>query len=269
MKSLLRAVARPLLIALALALSTGCASAEVAGTPPESANAAAVPADEGVRKDPLEKMNRAVFRFNQKVDKYFFKPVSEGYVKLLPRPVRTGIKNIFANLWEPTTIVNDLLQGKFSRAALDTTRFVVNSTMGLLGIFDVATRFELYRHDEDFGQTFAVWGIPSGPYLVLPFLGPSNIRDATGTAIRMVYTDPVSIVNEDTIIPATMRLVDLRARLLGTEDILAQQLDPYLFFRESYRQLRRDLIHDGSPPIDDAQRRREEEIFEQELFDEE
>ena len=159
------------------------------------------------------------------------------------------VNNFFSNLWEPMTIVNDLLQGKLFYAARDTTRFLVNSTVGILGIFDVASHMDLPRRKEDFGQTLAVWGIPSGPYLVLPFLGPSNIRDTTGLVPQFLYADALLYLDSpEAWYAAGARLVDTRSLLLGADDILDLQPDQYLFLREAYRQQRLNQIHDGTPP---------------------
>ncbi len=134
-------------------------------------------------------------------------------------------------------------------AAKDTTRFLVNSTVGVLGIFDVASRFDLVRRKEDFGQTLAVWGIPPGPYLVLPFLGPSSIRDTTGLVPQFLYGDALLYINSPEVwYAAGARLVDTRSLLLGTDDLLDLQPDVYLFLREAYRQQRINQIHDGNPP---------------------
>jgi phospholipid-binding lipoprotein MlaA len=203
--------------------------------------------------DPLQPFNRAMYRFNSAVDRTVLRPLAVRYRRYVPDPVRTGIRNFFANLREPTTIVNDLLQGKFAQAGRDTMRFTINTTFGLLGLLDVATPMELRRNQEDFGQTFAVWGVPEGPYLVLPLLGPSSARDAAGLVPQYAYTDPVANVDGTgaTVAVFGLRAVDARTSLLRADRMLEMQLDPYLFVRETYRQKRFDLIHDGEvSPVD-------------------
>ncbi len=197
--------------------------------------------------DPWEKVNRKIYRFNEKVDHAVLRPVARGYVKHVPQKVRRGVKNFGANLREPTTIINDLLQGKVGQAGRDTLRFLINSTVGLLGIFDVASRLDLERHREDYGQTLAKWGVPAGPYLVLPFLGPSNLRDATGLIPQYAYTDLTAGIDDDAILWSlyAVRAVDTRSDLLKADKILENQLDPYVFLRESYTQQRIVQINDG------------------------
>ncbi len=216
-------------------LMTGCATS---GSPVE-------------QNDPFERFNRAVLEFNIESDRILLKPVAEAYDHLLPKPVKTGVNNFFSNLWEPMTIANDLLQGKIGYAARDTSRFVVNSTIGLFGILDIAKGMNLPRRKEDFGQTLAVWGVPEGPYLVLPLLGPSNLRDAAGLVPQYQYGDPVARLDSSERLYATgLRLVDTRSRNLDAEEILELQPDKYLFLRETYRSGRENLIHDGNPPAD-------------------
>ena len=167
----------------------------------------------------------------------------------LPQPVRNGVGNFFSNLWEPNTILNDLLQGKFAHAGRDTGRFVINTTLGLFGLMDVATHLDLPKRREDFGQTLAVWGVPAGPYLVLPLFGPSNLRDSAGTIPNYAGADLVyTLDSPERWYASGLRLVDGRARLLGVDDVLDLQPDKYLFLREGYRQQRNHLIYDGNPP---------------------
>ena len=171
-------------------------------------------ADETATHDPFEKTNRAVLNFNLKVDRAIVKPTAKTYAKL-PRPVRKGVGNFFANLREPGTVVNDLLQGKFVAAARDSGRFVINSTLGFFGVFDFAGAIGMPRRSEDFGQTLAVWGVPAGPYLVLPLLGPRNLRDAAGMVPEYAAgTDLLQYADSPTREYATaLRLVDApRAR---------------------------------------------------------
>lgn len=202
--------------------------------------------------DPWEPFNRSMFKFNENVDKAVVKPVAQGYRKVVPGGMRKGVGNVFRNLAEPTTVVNDVLQGKFGQAVHDSFRFVVNSTFGLLGWFDLATPLGLERHEEDFGQTFSKWGVGRGPYLVLPLLGPSTVTDGIGLVPATLYTDPRTMggYTVETYAIVSLDVVDQRARLLGASDVVEMQLDPYVFRREAYLQRRDQLIHDGDPPDD-------------------
>lgn len=203
------------------------------------------------QSDPWEGFNRAVYAFNEDFDRAILKPLAEGYQWLLPQPARTGITNVFSNLNDVVVVVNDLLQLKPQQAASDFSRLVWNSTAGLGGLFDVATPMGLPKHDEDFGQTLAHWGMGNGPYLVLPFLGPSTGRDAVGLAVDYTQLDPVGYVKDDAArwSAVALRAVDTRANLLRASRILDQAaLDPYVFLREAYLQRREYLIYDGNPP---------------------
>lgn len=202
-------------------------------------------------RDPFEGFNRAMYTFNTKLDTYVLKPVAKGYRAVVPTPARQGVSNFFANLREPMVMVNDALQGKFGHAASDLGRFLTNSTLGVLGLFDVASRMGLEKRNEDFGQTLAVWGVAEGPYLVLPFFGPSGMRDGVGLA-GDYYTYPPTYMEETSTAWKLFAVdtVDARTRYLDAGDILYQAAgdDPYIFVREAYRQRRRNLIHDGAPP---------------------
>ncbi len=203
--------------------------------------------------DPWEGLNRSMYRFNDNVDRVIIKPVAKGYRRITPRPVRHGVGNFFRNLLEPNTVVNDLLQGKPLQAISDASRFLLNSTLGIAGLFDVATKLGVERRQEDFGQTMAVWGVPSGPFVVLPFIGSSNVRDAFGLLPYYYFTDPRLQLDEREarILLIALDVIDFRSQLLGATRLLDMQLDPYLFSRESYRQKRLDLIYDGDPPLDE------------------
>lgn len=206
-------------------------------------------------KDPFEKYNRAVYKFNDGFDRALLQPVAKGYRKIIPSPVRRSVGNFFRNLLEPTTIINDLLQGKFEQAVTDTLRLVYNTSFGLLGLFDVATAIGIERHQEDFGQTFAVWGFKPGPYIMLPFLGPTNIRDGIGLLPYYFVTDP-RLYNSDTAVNLALvaiNAVDSRSQLLTGSKLLELQLDPYSFLRETYNQRRINLIYDGDPPLEEFQ----------------
>jgi phospholipid-binding lipoprotein MlaA len=224
------------LLCLAAVLSVGCAT---------------IPPDAGKNPtDPWEFYNRHVADFNDRADEYVIKPVAEGYAKVVPEPVRDCIGNIFRNLGDVGNAINNLLQGKAYEATSDICRVAINSTVGLLGCFDVASKVGLARSNEDFGQTFGRWGIGNGPYFVLPLLGPSTVRDAFGR-VADVYADPVSYINGDAyeVAAQSLRVVDLRANLLQASRLLdGAALDKYQFVRDGYLQRRRNLIYDGNPP---------------------
>ena len=203
-------------------------------------------------RDPLEPFNRGVYQFNETVDKYVLKPVAQGYQFVLPQPVRTGVGNFFSNINDVTIFANNLLQGKFVPALDDFARIVINTTIGLLGILDVASEAGIPKHEEDFGQTLGVWGVGDGPFIMLPFFGPSNARDTVGRVGDLgtdvlTYVDPTGTRNA---LWGT-RIVDRRAQLLDASKVFdAAALDPYEFLRDAYIQRRRNLIYDGKPPLD-------------------
>lgn len=203
------------------------------------------------KRDPLESFNRSVHNFNTVVDNAVARPVANAYQYVMPDFAETGVSNFFSNLGEVGTIVNDVLQGKFSQALQDLQRFVFNSTFGVLGLFDVASHMDLPKHNEDFGQTLATWGVGDGAYLVLPFLGPSTVRDASGLLIDLGYLDPVVYVSDDearwSLI--ALRAIDRRAALLEATRIMENSgIDPYVFQRNAYFQIRENQIYDGNPP---------------------
>lgn len=193
--------------------------------------------------DPLEGWNRAVFAFNERADEYVLTPLAEGYRFIAPEPVEIGVRNFFNNLGEPITVVNALLQGKPGTAARALTRFVFNSTIGLYGLIDVAGEVGIERKKEDFGQTLAVWGVGSGPYLVLPLLGPSDLRGLTGR-IADAPLNPVGWQSDaDEASLFVLNGVQTRASLLGLEP--ARIGDPYVLMRSAYEQRRDFEINDG------------------------
>ena len=246
----LRRILGVLALAALVAAAGGCGSLEK--KPPGDATASADAEIAAAENDPFEGFNRAMFRFNDALDRAVVRPMASGYVAVLPQPLRNRFRSFFLNMLEPTTIVNGVLQGKITQAAFDSVRFVLNTTFGLLGFFDVASWFELERHEEDFGQTFAAWGIGSGPYLVLPLVGPSNLRDGIGLVPQFFLLDPRVALSENEIRWGLLAwdYLDTRSTLLGASRVLDLQLDPYLFVRESYRQRRLNLIHDGNPPLE-------------------
>ncbi|PCJ49967.1 MAG: ABC transporter [Gammaproteobacteria bacterium] len=202
--------------------------------------------------DPFESFNRASYRFNKAVDKVILKPVTKGYDAIAPMPVKVGVSNFFSNLGEIPTIFNGLLQGKIADAFSDTGRFLINSTLGLAGIMDVATDLGIEENDEDFGQTLGAWGFDSGAYIMLPLLGPTTIRDSLGIPLDGYlsfsrYVDHVPTRN--TLYLA--RIVDLRYRLLPIDGQLEDALDEYTFVKDAFLMHREYQVYDGDPPEDE------------------
>jgi phospholipid-binding lipoprotein MlaA len=212
--------------------------------------------------DPFESYNRSMDTFNNNVDRYVLKPVAQGYDAITPSPVQKGVGNFFSNLDDVVIIFNDLFQFKFKQLASDTGRLLVNSTVGLFGLIDWASDIGLEKNNEDFGQTLGYWGVPSGPYLILPFFGPSTIRDASGLVVDDFYLNPIyNEVHEPWIYPnrnrdtstalTVVKGIEVRAGLLKAENVLDEAaLDRYIYVREAFLQRRINLVHDGSPPID-------------------
>ncbi len=201
--------------------------------------------------DPLSGLNRGVYAFNTAADKAVLRPAARAYDAVLPDPAQRGVGNFFSNLGEPLNIVNNLLQGKVNGALTSTYRFAVNSTIGVFGLFDVAKAYDVEKKPEDFGQTLAAWGVKPGPYVVLPFLGPTNFRDGVGRIVDTAAFYPINEISDDGATRTgltILNIVDTRAGLLATDDILDNQLDPYLFLKEAYDQNRLRAIYDGNPP---------------------
>ncbi|WP_373378696.1 VacJ family lipoprotein [Cupriavidus nantongensis] len=201
-------------------------------------------------KDPLEPFNREVSKINEDFDKGIMRPVAELYADYMPTPVQRAVENFFSNVSDVYSAVNNLLQGKPTRAAEDTMRVAMNTVLGIGGLIDIATPAGLPKYKEDFGQTLGVWGVPAGPYLVLPLFGPSTFRDTAGMLVDRqadpsAYFYPVSLRNS----LVGVRIVAGRAQLLGASNLLEQAaLDKYSFLRDSYLQRRQYLIYDGNPP---------------------
>ena len=223
----------------AFALLTGCATMQSAD--PE------VPDN-----DPFESVNRPIYRANDFIDRRIAKPVTEAYVSYTPQPVQNSVSNFFDNVVYPNVILNDFLQGKGTQGLEDLGRFLVNTTFGFLGVWDMATPLGLEAHDEDFGQTLGVWGMDESLYLVLPFIGPSSVRDAPNLGVNTV-TNILFYMSNPVVVPvALLGFIDKRARL--DEAVMFRDktaVEPYLFTREAYLQHRKFLIYDGNPPIDD------------------
>jgi phospholipid-binding lipoprotein MlaA len=202
-------------------------------------------------RDPWEPMNRKINSFNEVVDENLARPVAQAYRDNIHVQIRSRIANFFANLADPFIGINNILQGKVEEGLDDFGRFLINSTIGLFGIHDVATDAGAEKHNEDFGQTFGRWGAGPGPYLVIPLLGPSNVRDGAGLAADW-YTDPTVESVRPIRLRNTMyalRLVNARAELLDASKLLEEAaLDKYVFLRDAYLQRRRSLVYDGRPP---------------------
>ena len=237
-------------VLLAAALLTGCAGNQIV--------------DGEANPDPYEDTNRSFYRFNDALDKHIMTPVARNYVKITPEPLRDGITNFFDNLEYLNVILHSFLQGKLGQGFSDLTRFVVNSTIGLGGLFDVATDMGLKENDEDFGQTLAVWGLEPGAYLYLPFLGPYTARNSPDLP-GSYFTNPFAYISSIFLLPVSaLNLINDRANLLeATEFVEEASIDPYSFTREAYLQQRRYLIHDGNPPSEGY-----DDIFEAGLEDE-
>jgi phospholipid-binding lipoprotein MlaA len=199
----------------------------------------------------VQPFNRKVFRLNREVDRIVLKPAADVYVKITPKPIRTALSHFFDNANYPDTMLNQFLQGKFKEGFSDTARFVVNSTVGVLGLFDVATRMGLPEHQEDFGQTLGVWGVGEGMYGMLPVLGPTTARDVPHWPVTAVTNVLYYVHNPVVTIPlSVLGALDQRARVGGAfEFIDVAAVDPYIFVREGYRQRRTFLIYDGHPPV--------------------
>lgn len=225
-------MARDFLLVLLLAGAAGCATTG------------------GDSRDPAEGFNRAMFSFNDGFDEAIGKPVSTAYRDALPSPVRSAVRNFFANIADLWIGANNLLQGKPADTVTDWARFAFNSSIGLFGLIDVASEIGLEKHDEDFGQTFGRWGVSDGAYLVWPFLGSSGVRDTVGLVFDLgldpiLLHEPVRVRNAMTLLRATGK----RADLLDASRILEEAaLDKYVFQRDAYLQRRRSLIYDGNPP---------------------
>ncbi|MGR8918752.1 MAG: MlaA family lipoprotein [Gammaproteobacteria bacterium] len=201
--------------------------------------------------DPHESLNRKFYAFNDGLDRNFLQPIARGYVNVTPDPVRDGVTNFFDNVGYLNTIANDLLQGKLGQFFEDSGRFVINSTIGIGGLFDPATGMGLPQNNEDLGQTFGTWGAGEGAYLTLPLLGPSSYRDVPAPVMG-IFLNPLTYLSPVITIPAGfVSAVNTRANLLDATRIRDEAaLDPYTFVREAWRQQREFDIYDGNPPGD-------------------
>jgi phospholipid-binding lipoprotein MlaA len=222
-----------LVVLIAGLLVAGCASLP-GGSKPEP-------------RDPWERFNRATFKFNDALDRAILRPTARAYVKVTPRVVRTGVSNFFSNLETTTVLVNDVLQGKLRAAGHDTARLLLNTTLGLGGLFDPATAAGLDKNDEDFGQTLGKWGVNNGPYLMLPLLGPTTVRDGFGEVVD-TFTEPPHYVEDDSTryTLTAVEVVDIRAGLLDLDEQLDQSFDRYAFVRNAWLQRREYKVKDGN-----------------------
>ena len=218
---------------------------------------ATLPSGKPDPRDPWERFNRSSFAFNDALDRAVAKPVAKAYKKVTPRVVRTGVSNALSNLNTVSTVINDVLQGKMRQAGHDSGRFLLNSTLGLGGLFDPASAAGLQNNDEDFGQTLGKWGVKPGPYLMLPLLGPSNVRD-TFARIPDQYTYPVNYLQDDSTryVIRAIDFLDLRAGLLDLDAQLERSYDRYAFVRNAWMQRREFMVSDGN--VDDQSAELEE-----------
>lgn len=251
-----RAGKRRVAVLLALCFVLAACSTVPRRPPPPPASAATAkprPSDDFISHDadPFRRFNKVVFAFNRHLDRFVLKPAAHAYASVTPLPLRRGVTNFFNNLGETTAIVNDALQARFRRLTIDVGRFVVNSTVGVLGLVDVATPLGLRAKHQDFGLTLAKWGVHSGPYLVLPLFGPSDVRDAFGLGADW-YTDPTTYLSDSDARWGLLGLqaINTRAQYLNSTNILEQAAggDEYGFVREAYRQKRQYQLSNGQAP---------------------
>ncbi|MEM7026989.1 MAG: VacJ family lipoprotein [Pseudomonadota bacterium] len=223
-------------LSVLLAIMTGCAT--TGGT------------DQVANNDPIEPTNRVFFNINESLDQNFIKPAAEAYVTMTPQPIRNAVTNFFDNLSYLNVVLNSFLQGKWDQGLQDSLRFLYNSTAGIGGLFDVATKIDMPKNDEDFGQTLATWGVDQGSYLYLPFFGPNTVRN-TADFVPSTLLNPLFYASGIVLLPVTaLNAVNTRANLLEASNIRDEAaLDTYTFTREAYLQQREFLIFDGNPPV--------------------
>ena len=238
---------RKWILLIAGLLLTGCATA---------------PSGKPDPRDPWERFNRASFKFNDALDRAFARPLAKAYVKVTPRVVRTGVGNALSNLNNVPTVINDVFQGKFRQAGRDSTRFLLNSTLGLGGLFDPATSAGFENNDEDFGQTLGKWGVKSGPYVMLPIFGPSTVRDTFSRGVDQ-FTEPANYLEDDSTryIIRFIDFLDLRAGLLDLDEQLNRSYGRYAFVRNAWLQRREYQVKDGN--VEDDSSSLEEEFKEE------
>lgn len=209
-----------------------------------------VPESKLDERDPLQKVNRPIYDFNMDIlDTYLLRPATVGYITVTPQPVRNSVVHFTDNISAPVDIINAGLQGKPSDAGVNFARFLVNSTVGVFGLFDVASSLGLTVNNEDFGQTLGVWGVGDGAYLMIPAMGPSTARNLTGDVVDNVVLPEIALTTPQTILVFALKAVEARASLMAQERLLNDSLDPYLFLKDIYFQRQLYELHDGNPPI--------------------
>jgi phospholipid-binding lipoprotein MlaA len=239
------------LIAIATLGLSGCASK------PSST------ADVTDPRDPAESFNRAMWTANfEYLDPYILRPATVGYMTVTPSPLRVGLANMVNNLDEPANMVNGVLQGKGKSTAISTGRFLVNSTIGVLGFFDVASHLELAQQNEDFSQTLGVWGVGYGPYLMIPGMGPTTVRDTVGRVVDNLYFPMTLLNNHLTVGKFVVGALDGREKLMAQEKMLNDSLDPYAFVKDAYFQRQDYKLYDGEPPQQEVDEAALEEFLE-------
>ena len=227
---------RQSLIILGLLVSAGCAQ---------------VPEEKADERDPLQSFNRPMYDFNMDVlDAYILRPVAVGYVAVTPTPVRRSLVNFTDNISAPTDVINATLQGKAGNAGISIARFLVNSTVGIFGVFDVASSLGLNIIDEDFGQTLGVWGVGDGAYLMLPGMGPSTARNLAGDVVDGFVLPEIALTTPQTVLVFAFKAIEARASLIPQESLLNESLDPYIFMKDIYFQRQLYELYDGNPPIE-------------------
>ena len=240
MISVIKRISKTILICLVCGIFTACSSS------PKIDDSKVID-----NTDPYESTNRVIYDFNDSLDRNLFKPIATGYSAITPQPLRMGITNFFDNLTYINVVLNSTLQGKLDQGLSDLFRLIFNSTLGIGGLFDVATYMGLVEHQEDLGQTLAVWGSSQGPYLTLPALGPNTVRDAPDL-VSLYFLNPLNYLASSVSLPATfLNLINKRANFLDASNFRdSAAIDPYSFTREAYMQSRRNLIYDGTPPAE-------------------
>jgi phospholipid-binding lipoprotein MlaA len=246
-----------LLIPLLILLG-GCATTDTSDETPQQETVRA-------EHDPFEPLNRGMYAFNDTLDRLTLRWIARGYKAVIPSFARRGVTNFSQNLVTPRSSINNFLQGKAGPGFSDLGRFIINSTLGIGGLIDVASAQGMPVYDEDFGQTLAVWGIPEGPFLFIPILGPNTLLDAVSIPVDLI-SDPLLHYDNSSVRDKIygLRAIDLRARLLSAEILLEDSKDPYLTLRESYLQNRRFQVYDGNPPSTEEEDDLFDEFFEEE-----
>lgn len=228
---------------------------------------ATVPAEKQDERDPLQSVNRSVYDFNMNVlDAYLLRPAAVGYSKITPQPVRTGLLNAVTNIDAPIDATNSLLQGKVSDSGVNIARFLVNSTVGIFGLFDVASEIGLEQKEEDFGQTLGIWGASNGAYLMIPGYGPSTVRNISGDIVDNAAIPSVAIGGPLTIGKWLVKVLEARASLIPQEALLNESSDQYLFVKDVYLQRQLYELHDGNPPIKEK-KKTEEDLADEDFFE--